>query len=162
MKTIFFARHAKSDWNQPGYSDFERPLNNKGEKDAPAMAAYLKKNKFSIEKIISSDAVRALATATEYKKALTAGKNIITEHSLYNASLLEIENIVKTISPQFSSVMLVGHNPGMSEIVNYYAFNSIDDMPACGVVKIDFDVAEWAAIETAAGDFQFFKYPKNI
>jgi len=160
MKTILFARHAKSDWNQPGYSDFDRPLNPKGETVAPVMASEIQK-KYSVDQIISSDAARAIATAMHYKNSLTPQQELTREHLLYNASHLDIASVVNNISNAYSSVMLVGHNPGMTDIVNYYAHNSIDDMPTCSVAVVQFAVNEWKEIMQNMGTLMAFETPNR-
>jgi len=160
MKTLFLARHAKSDWNQAGYSDFDRPLNSRGEIDAPVMASFLQKN-YSIDLITSSDAARALATATEYQKILTPDKNINQQHSLYNAAYFDINDVVKQLSDSYSAAMIVGHNPGMSDLVNFYCKNTIDDMPTCSVAVIQFAVSSWNEIQKATGELLAFEFPKK-
>ncbi|RDH83890.1 MAG: hypothetical protein DIZ80_07070 [endosymbiont of Galathealinum brachiosum] len=162
MKTVLFARHAKSNWGQEGISDFERPLNSQGEVDAPAMASYLEQCGYVIHQILSSDAARAMATATEYKNHLTPQIDILTEHSLYLASHLDIADVVKNISAKNSTVMIVGHNPGMSEIVDYYVDGSVDDMPTCSVAIVQFDVSNWKDVKVASGDLLAFEYPKKL
>ena len=160
MKTLLLARHAKSDWNQPGYSDFERPLNPRGDMDAPVMALLLQNN-FNIEQIISSDAARALATANYYKNILTPLQNILQEHLLYNASRENIADVISNISNDLSSVMVVGHNPGMTEIVNYFAQGSIEDMPTCSVAVVQFSVNDWCEIDQNTGELIAFEFPKK-
>jgi len=162
MKTAYFARHAKSNWNEAGISDFDRPLNNRGREDAPHMASYLQKADYTIDQIISSDAARALATATEYKNCLTPDKEIIHEHAIYMASHLDIANVVRNIPSKYSNVMIVGHNPGMSEIVDYYAEGSVQDMPTCSVAIIQFDVSDWKDIKIGEGKLLAFEYPKKF
>jgi len=162
MKTVLFARHAKSNWNEAGISDFDRPLNSRGEEDAPRMASYLEQSAYVIDQIISSDAARALATATEYKNCLTPDEEIIHKHSLYMASHLDIAEVVQNISSKYSSVMIVGHNPGMSEIVDYYVAGSVQDMPTCSIAVIQFDVSDWKEIKIGKGDLLAFEYPKKL
>jgi phosphohistidine phosphatase len=162
MKTVFFARHAKSNWNEPGISDFERPLNQKGEEDAPVMATYLRDSGFVVEQIISSDAARALATAKVYKKQLTPNQAIIQKHAIYLASYLDIDSVLKQISEQFSRIMIVGHNPTMTDIINYYAADSVQDMSACGVAVVEFEIENWIEIKMNSGALVAYEYPKKI
>jgi len=161
MKTVIFARHAKSDWNQPGISDFDRPLNQRGEVDAPAMATYLKECAYPLQQIISSDAVRALATAAEYQKQLTPGKNILQEHSLYLASYQDILQVVANIEAEYSCVMLVGHNPGMTDVVNSFAGDGVDDMSTCSFAIVQFDVSLWSKVNKQNGSLFAYEYPKK-
>ncbi len=160
MKTLLLARHAKSDWNQPGYSDFDRPLNPRGEMDAPVIASRLQKN-YTVEQIISSDAARALATATHYKNVLTADVNILQEHLLYNADRSDIAEVISSVSNSLSTVMIVGHNPGMTDMVNYLVGNSITNMSTCSVAVITFLVNDWCEIKSSSGDLIAFEYPKK-
>jgi len=161
MKTVIFARHAKSDWNQPDTNDFERPLNQRGELDAPAMAAYLKSCAYPLQQIISSDAVRALATAAEYQKQLTPGENIRQEHSLYLASSEDILQVVTDIAAQYNCVMLVGHNPGMTDVVNSFAGDGVDDMSTCSFAIVQFSVSDWSQVNKQNGSLFAYEYPKK-
>ena len=162
MKTLLLARHAKSNWGDKNFSDFDRPLNEKGIVDAPIMAKYLQQCGYLIHQIISSDAARALATAEEYKKQLTPEQNLITHHDLYLASADTIVDIVSKISPSHSAVMIVGHNPGMSDALNYLCKEKFDDMSACGVGIIQFEVSSWEDISEGSGDVLGFESPKTI
>jgi len=159
MKTVYFARHAKSDWNQPGVSDFDRPLNKRGYIDSSAMAIKIQPGS-CVEKIISSDAVRALETATEYKNHLTPDSAIIQNHALYLASHLDIAKVLQSTPDEYSSVMVVGHNPGMSDVVNYFIEQSVNDMPTCSVAIIQFDVKGWSELKGQSGHLQAFETPK--
>lgn len=161
MKTLILARHAKSTSDITG-GDFERQLNDRGIADAPTMALYLKQCGYLINQIISSDAVRALATAEAYKESLTPDQNLITHHDLYLASADTIVDIVSRISPDVSSVMIVGHNPGMTEALDFFIHERIDDMPTCSVGIVQFDVSRWSDIRQGAGDLLGFKFPDNI
>jgi len=161
MKTILFARHAKSNWNEDGISDFDRPLNEKGQSDAPLMAKYLQQCGYLIHEIMSSDAARALATAEEYKKRLTPDTPVVLNHSIYLASHLDIVDIIKTLPAKKSTIMLVGHNPTMTDVVNYYAENGVTDMPSCSVAIVQFDVSNWHDIKKGSGDLLAFEYPKK-
>ncbi len=162
MKTVFFARHAKSNWGEAGVSDFDRPINSQGEVDAPVMAKRLHKKHFIPEIIISSDAHRALQTANEYKKVLVPEQNVLKKSSLYNAMPADIAQVLNQQKASLSSIMIVGHNPGMSEIVSIYAKNSGPvDMPACGVAVVQFDVESWGDIKPATGKLLALEYPEK-
>lgn len=161
MKTLLLARHAKSDWNQSGVSDFDRGLNSRGEVDAPAMASYLQQCGYLIHQIISSDAVRALATAEEYKNVLIPESEVIKQHDLYLASHFDIVQVANQLSPDYSTVMLVGHNPGMTEALNYFTKTEIEDMPTCSVAVVQFDIMNWKDITKYSGDLLAYEFPKK-
>lgn len=154
------ARHAKSGWGQ--VQDFDRTLNERGEDDAKKMSAYLEECGYLVHQIISSDAVRALTTAEMYESQLKPVHGLITHHDLYLASKEEILNICRNISTDDSTVMLVGHNPGMHEVLNYFAEGKVNDMPSCSVAIIQFDVENWAEVNNKNGDLMAFEYPKKI
>lgn len=162
MKTLLLARHAKSDWNSPAANDFERPLNQRGQQDAPLMASYLKQCGYSIGQIISSDALRAMQTAEHYRQCLKPGRDLISYHDLYLASLASIVYLVQHIASSESTVMLVGHNPGMTEALNYYSTEPVDDMPTCSVGIIQFDINHWQDAAQYAGMLLGFEYPKRV
>jgi len=162
MKTLLLARHAKSDWGDNSVDDFDRPLNERGEEDSPKMASYLQQCGYLINQIISSDAVRALSTAKQYRKSLTPDQDLITHGDLYLASENKIINIIKNINPAFNSVMLVGHNPGMTDALNYLSHEQVDDMSTCSVGILQFEVDRWRDIAKGSGDLLAYEYPKKI
>lgn len=162
MKTLLLARHAKSDWSSPATNDFERPLNQRGQQDAPLMASYLKQCGYSIGQIISSDALRALQTAEYYRQCLRPAHDLISYHDLYLASLQSIVYLVQHIAPRENTVMLVGHNPGMSDTLNYFSTEAVNDMPTCSVGIIQFDVARWQDAAQSSGVLLGFEYPDRV
>ena len=162
MKTVLFSRHAKSSFNQPGLSDFERVLNDQGLADSKAMSNYLKSCGYVIQKIISSDAKRALQTAKSHRELLTPDLEIDKSSELYLASHLDIIQLIKNMSSKCSTIMLVGHNPGMTEAVNALANEAIEDMSSCGVVIVQFEIEKWADLTNIKGDLLANCSPKNI
>ncbi len=161
MKILLLARHAKSDWNQPSKSDFERTLNVRGETDAVQMAELLQQGAYLPVQIISSDAVRALATANKYHAAMKPEKGLIENHNLYNASLQDIFQLIKNLPQACDTVMLVGHNPGMSEALNYFLPTGVQGMPTCSVGVVQFDIARWSEASGAMGKILAYEYPKK-
>ena len=161
MKTLLLARHAKSSWDQSGINDFDRVLNHRGMSDAPVMAMYLKKCGYLIHQIISSDAARALATAEEYAKHLVSSEDLITHHDLYLASDRQIIQLVEALPQAYNTVMLVGHNPGMTDALNYFSQEAVEDMPTCSVGIIQFDITDWSQVKQNSGSLLGFEYPKK-
>jgi len=161
MKTLLLARHAKSSWDQPGKDDFDRVLNEGGLSDAPNMADFLQQCGYPINRIISSDAARALQTAEEYRKLLTPDIEVTRQHDLYLASHNDILSIINTLPGNDEMVMLVGHNPGMNDVLNYLIRSEVDDMPTCSVAIIQFDVYSWEDIKINTGNLIAFEYPEK-
>ena len=162
MKTLLLARHGKSDWGDSSVGDFDRPLNTRGEEDSPKMASYLQQCGYLINQIISSEAVRALATAEQYRKHLTPDQELITHGDLYLAPEATIINIINNIHSNFNSVMLVGHNPGMTDAINFLCHEQIEDMSTCSVGIVQFDVNNWRDIKERSGDLLAYEFPKKL
>lgn len=164
MKTIYIIRHAKSSWSISGQSDFERPLNDRGHKDAPVMAKRMLDKNLKIDAFISSPALRARQTCEHFCKAYNVNKNdIVFIDSLYHASPSTISNIVAQIDDQFKHVAIFTHNPGVTE----YAENLIEDvyidnMPTCGIFSVAAKTDKWNDFDDAQKSFLFFDYPKNV
>lgn len=161
MKTLLLARHAKSSWDDGQVDDINRPLNERGEKDAPLMADHLRQSNFCVDQIVSSDAHRAYSTAEIYAASLKV--QLQHDHGLYMASSDDIVKKARQLNDQFSSVMLVGHNPSMTEAVNTLcADTGIEDMPTCSVAIIEFDVDRWSDIDSSQAALTAFEFPKKL
>ena len=159
MKTVFFVRHAKSSWDNPLLSDHDRPLNARGKKDAVSMGIKIKNRDWIPAKIISSTAKRAKKTAKKINKTLDI-ENIELNDRLYHASPHTIFSVLKQLNDEIPSVMIVAHNPAMTEIINYFSRDFIPNVPTTGIFKIDFDVTNWDEINFENGKLIDFIYPK--
>ena len=159
MKSLLIIRHAKSAWDNPLQKDFDRPLNDRGHRDAPMMANRLKEKAIKIDAFVSSTANRALTTATYFAK--TYGKDIIEKPELYHASVSNFFRVIGSLDDQYNTIALFSHNPGITELVNLLTTIKIDDMPTCAVFAVKVSADSWAAFEQATKDFWFFDYPKN-
>ncbi|MFE6996931.1 SixA phosphatase family protein [Microbacterium sp. NPDC057659] len=148
MKTLLLARHAKSDWGMPGYSDHDRPLNARGRRDAPAMARRLVAEGIALDRIVSSTATRARTTAAEYAAAF--GLTVHEEPLLYAASARSILQIASGLPDECAVGMLVGHNPGMSDAVGELTGEFVE-LPTCAVVECIVDVDSWAELVEGSG-----------
>jgi len=160
MKTLLLARHAKSSWDAA--EDFQRSLSDRGLKDVNLMAQYLSECGYLLHQIITSDALRAQATAEVYEAKLKPSERMITHHDLYLAAADDIVNIARNIPASMSTVMLVGHNPGMHEVLNCFVEDKIEDMPSCSVAIVQYDVSCWAEISQHNASLLAFEYPKKI
>jgi phosphohistidine phosphatase len=162
MKTLYVVRHAKSSWENPLLDDFSRPLNERGKKDAPRMGKRLKEKKTVIDLVLSSSARRALATAQRIAEVLNYGKDKIKSNpDLYHASPQKIFEVVKNVKDKYNSLLLVGHNPGLTEFVNELMNQRIDNMPTCGVAACELDVVSWKEVKRGNGKLLFYDYPKS-
>jgi phosphohistidine phosphatase len=160
---LTLVRHAKSSWNNDSLSDFDRPLNNRGLKNALEMGRRLADASYAVQNIISSPAVRAITTSSIIATEIGFDtKQIVLNDGIYNASLDSLINIVSNIDDRVSSAMLVGHNPGFTSLFNILSNAKIDNMPTCSVVQIQFDKDTWASITEHSGKLIDFDYPKKV
>lgn len=162
MKTLIVIRHAKSSWAAPGVDDHDRPLNERGKKDAPEMAKRLRKKGIAIDLFLSSTALRARTTARYFAEAYKVEKkDILLEKQLHLAEPEAIYKVIATLSDDYKAVAIFGHNPGITSFVNTLSQVHIDDMPTCALYVVTADTDTWSHFEKAEKQFLLFDYPKN-
>lgn len=162
MKTLFLVRHAKSSWDYPELSDFERPLNKRGEKDSPEMGKRLRNKGILPDLMISSPANRALTTCKNVAKEIGYHESkIVTDKLIYHGGENTLLRIIQNFDNTFNTVLMFGHNPGFTDFANELANTDIYNIPTSGVFACNFDVSNWREIDFGTGKFIFFDYPKN-
>ena len=162
MKTLILMRHAKSSWKDPDLVDHQRPLNKRGKKNAPEMGRRLKKKGSTPDAIVSSDARRALDTAAAVAAKLNLSANAIHQsEALYHASPDRILDVIRQIPDKWKRVMVVGHNPGFTELANRFVAHPIANIPTAGIVELRFDAPSWRHIGSDNLKSSSFDYPKN-
>lgn len=160
MKFILLIRHAKSSWNF-NVADFDRPLNDRGKKDAPEMAKRLLKRDLKIDAFISSPANRAITTATYFAEVYgKKAKNIITEVNLYEPEVEAFYNVLKNLDDELKTVAIFSHNPTITTFANKLTDIKVDNMPTCAVFALKADIKKWKDFMTTKKEFLFFDYPK--
>lgn len=148
MKTLYMVRHAKSSWKHD-VIDHQRPLKTRGNNDSKLVSEKIKAEINPPQKIISSDANRALSTARYFKEALNvADKDFTTNHDLYDFSGQNVMRIIKELDDSLDTVMVVGHNHAFTSIANMLGNKYIDNLPTSGFVMIEFDIDSWSKITT--------------
>ncbi len=161
MKQLLLIRHAKSSWDDPSLSDFERPLNERGKKDAPAMAKKLKDKKIKIDAFVSSPAKRARQTCKYFAKEFDfKKKDIVLEPKLYEAGEESFYKTVEDLKNKWDRVAIVSHNPGITSFANSLTETKIDDMPTSSIFAIKIDTDKWKNFRAAKKEFWLFDYPK--
>ena len=160
MKRLILVRHAKSSLNQPLLSDHERILNQTGISEAKLIGQYLSNNQYIPSHIISSTATRTLETANIIIEQLKFKKKIETQSLIYSDSFLNILNLINNVDNQYQCIMLVGHNPTITQLINHITNMRINHMPTCGAGIIDFQVT-WGSI-TKDGQLIDFILPKKL
>lgn len=165
MKKLYLIRHAKSSWDNPDLSDFDRPLNHRGEKDAPRMGKRLKDRKVAPDVIITSPAKRAVDTCKAIAKELHFPKDKIRkEQKLYHANedqLLSIIQHLPDLNDDEEVVLLFGHNPGLTEFANILLNENLDNIRTCGIVAADLHLDKWKDAHFGCGKMVFYDFPKN-
>src|SRR4029078_10615591 len=160
-KILLLVRHAKSSWDDPSLSDFERPLNERGKKDAPEMAKRLNSKKIRIDAFVSSRAKRARQTCKYFTKEFDPKKkNIVREPKLYEANEQSFYEVIEGFKDKWDSVAVFSHNPGITSFANSLTADGVDDMPTCSVFAVKVDTDTWKEFRNAKKEFLFFDYPK--
>ncbi len=162
MKTLVLVRHAKSDWNDPFLSDFERTLNKRGIADAPLMAIRFTEKSINPDLIISSPAVRAITTCKYFADELNYDEDKIQlVQDIYDASAGGVLNIIGDTDDSVNTLMLFGHNPAISNLSSYLTSMNFGEVPTCAVVCIEFSFKHWKDIHKNTGILKFFDYPNK-
>ena len=156
-------RHAKSSWAEPGLSDFDRPLNDRGKKDGPNMARRLKKKNITIDLFMSSPAKRAKRTAELFADELEyPQEKILLIPELYEASVVDFNKVISTTPDSDNTIILFSHNPGITAFANTLSNAKIDNMPTCAVFAITMGSDKWRDFTKEEKKFLFFDYPKAL
>lgn len=162
MKHLSLVRHAKSSWKDASLSDFERPLNARGERDAPRMGARLAAAGFRPDRLVSSPARRAHATAVCLAAEIGyPEREIVLEPALYDASPDALLAVIRALPSDTGHAALVAHNPGLTDLSNRLSDVHIDDIPTAGVVQLELAVEAWEQVEPRCGRLLDFDYPKR-
>lgn len=163
MKTLFVIRHAKSSWDHMGLADHDRPLNDRGIRDAPKMAEWLLDQGEQIESIITSTAVRAKKTAIAFQvsQGIPPAMFLKTER-LFHADEQEIEEVVMGCGLDAQSLAIFGHNPGMTYFLNLIQPGVTDNLPTCGLAKISCDCDSWVDFDVHKARIEYLKVPRDI
>jgi len=160
MKTVYFIRHAKSSWDVVA-SDHDRPLNPRGFFDADNVGKALYKKKILVDAVYSSSANRAQTTARIVCENIGFSlSDIVFTKELYDFEGDLVEQVVKGLSNKYNNVVVFGHNPAFSSLVNTLGTEIFYNLPTCGVVAISFDVNDWQNIEQ--GKTEFYILPKEL
>jgi phosphohistidine phosphatase len=161
MKRLLILRHAKSSWDDASLRDFDRPLNDRGERDAPFMGEILAERDFKPDLIVSSPAARAKRTAELVRQAAGWEAPLVFDKRIYEASPQELLAVVNEIRDEVSTSVLAGHNPGMEGIIRLLTGRTVE-MPTASVAVIEFDVDRWSAIEPGSGRLIEVMRPKEV
>lgn len=142
MKVLLLLRHAKSSWESAGLADHDRPLNNRGKRDAPRMGKVLLEEGIVPEIIISSSAIRARSTAKKVAKSSHYKGEVIIESSLYRGGPIEYLNVLRHQPDQARTVLMIGHNPDIEQLLEMLTRKEVI-MPTCGLAAVNLPMDQW-------------------
>ncbi len=162
MKILYLVRHAKSSWDYPDLEDFERPLNYRGHNNAPFMGDVLRKRAVLPDLLLSSPATRAATTARIIADKINYPlKNLIYTNSIYGADEDTMIDLIKSIDSHIDKLMIVGHNPCFTSLVNRFGDLRVRNLPSCGIYCIHLDISGWEMFGDQRGKTEFFEFPKK-
>jgi phosphohistidine phosphatase len=160
VKKLFLIRHAKSAWDDPALADFDRPLSDRGRKDAKAIGRRLKKAGILPDRVDSSAAKRAKSTTKFICEELGCEDKAVLLDGLYAASAEDMKSIIARTPNDVAVLVVVSHNPGLNEL----AFDLVgygDNVPTAGVLEIWFDMDRWDRVDSAGRELKNQYFPKN-
>lgn len=161
MKTLLLLRHAKASSNEPAVSDFERSLNDRGRKEAEEIGEFIATQNITIDLVISSPAVRAQQTTELALRAAQLSPELRFEQQIYEASPARLLEITSQIEDSRDSVLLVGHNPGMEELLALLV-GVEHHMPTASLAKVKLSRKKWDQIITGDGVLESFARPGEL
>ena len=163
MKTFFLVRHAKSSWDNTSLRDIERPLNERGLNDAPLMAKLMKSKGVKPDLLVSSPAIRALTTAAYFKNELgVEGEDLWVRDEIYEAMSGVIVDLVNRLPEDCETAMIFGHNPTFTNVASMFTEKYIDNIPTCGVVKIQSKANSWPEVSNQNSEVVELYFPKEV
>ena len=161
MKTLLLLRHAKSSWKDTGLDDFDRPLNGRGQKAAPQMGKFLRKQKVQPELVLSSPAERARQTTALVMEAARLAAPLRYDERIYEASARQLLEVVSQIEEDAQVVLLVGHNPGLEQLLELLT-GAREAMPTAALAQISLDVDKWSKVREQSGRLERLVKPKEL
>ena len=159
MRQIYLLRHAKSSWDDFSLQDFDRPLTDRGIKDAGLMGKFFQTRNIKLDVVISSPSKRTTETIKYFFGP--DKKEVIFEQSLYDASTVNILKLVYDLKASIKSIMFVGHNPSMHKVTEYLTSKHLSKFPTCSLANIAFE-DDWVEVKGGGGKLNFFKKPKDL
>lgn len=150
MKTLLILRHAKSGWDDPSIADHDRPLTERGRKDAKRIGQLLLEQNLVPDQIISSTAKRARKTAAKVAKACGYAGEVELTKRLYLAFPLQIIGILREVVDDHATVLVVAHNPGLAELVRQLT-GQPEPIPTATLAQVSVDIASWQNLSFSPG-----------
>ncbi len=163
MKELYLLRHAKSDWENMEVKDIDRPLKTRGIRDALFMGEYLSRQFEVPDQVLTSPACRALHTSILFIRSMKSSyAKMLVNEAIYLASFNELQAIIKNTPDHVTRLMLVGHNPGLTDLANYFLDEFIHNIPTSGFVYFRFETDTWKGISIGNLARHVLHYPKEF
>lgn len=162
MKELTIIRHAKSSWDNPSLSDFDRPLNSRGKQNAAMMGKILHNEGIIFDQIISSSANRAITTANTIAFSIGYPKgNIQKELNFYGSDTYTIITKLKRLNSSIVHVAICGHNPTLHSLIEKICRTSIVKFPTCAIASIALEINIWKELSTGSGKLKVLRRPRD-
>lgn len=163
MKTLTIVRHAKSSWKDTSLRDRDRPLNKRGQRDAPEMGRRIDAAGIRPSLILTSPATRAWKTAKAIADAINYPREFLQkEDALYLASVERILDVLVAQDNRFNNIMIVGHNPGFTEFANFLVPGLTNNLPTAGIVCVEIDQDDWSLYQQPETRLVLHDWPKRL
>lgn len=142
--------------------DFDRPLSERGSRNAPLMARMFKKRTEPVDLLVTSTANRAISTAHFFARELKIKEaDLVLEPRIYEASVRSLLEVIKGFPPHADRIMIFGHNPAFSNMIDHLTDEPLGNLPTCGIACIDLGVDDWKAITKGSGRLVWLDHPKH-
>jgi phosphohistidine phosphatase len=161
MKTLLLLRHAKSSWKDTSVRDFDRPLNQRGLKAAPAIGRLMRKRKLQPELVLSSPAERARQTTQLVLEAAGLKTEVRYDERIYEASAARLFEIVSQLDDEAEVVMMVGHNPGFEELLEALTGTG-RSLSTAALACIELDIERWSKVRAGENQLAWLVRPKEL
>lgn len=161
MRTLYLLRHAKSSWKEAELADFDRPLNGRGRRACETIGGFLKDKEITFDLALSSPAVRARETIDLILRAAKLRPQLRYDERIYEATPERLLDVVSQMENENKNVVLVGHNPGMQELLTLLTGEN-DQFPTATLARINFKNSKWSDVGEKKGTLEWVVRPKEL
>jgi phosphohistidine phosphatase len=161
MKTLLLLRHAKSSWDDASMADFDRPLNARGERDAPRVGEFLREKNPSIDLVVCSPAVRARETAAAVLRGGKFDVPVTYDERIYEAALSTLFQVVGGFPESAGVVLMVGHNPGFEELLSKLT-GRLQSMATAALACLELPTDRWSHSPNVRAELRWFQVPRSL
>src|SRR4030095_884547 len=161
MRTLYLLRHAKSSWKNDVWSEFERRLAGRGRKASETIGRFLKEKEITFDLVLCSPAVRARETTDLVLRSAKLRADVRYDERIYEATPGRLIDVISQIENEYKAVVLVGHNPGMAELLQVVT-GQTEEFPTATLAKIVFKNSKWTEVATRKGTLEWVVRPRGL